>query len=78
MSGPTLDIVSMPTTLNNYFARDKMSEISKEQKLLNWSFTFKNEFILLNRGAKKEMSPNKKHVLYRETGEKKFFQRGNS
>ena len=78
MSGSTLDIFSMPTTLNNYFARDKMSEISKEQKLLNWSFTLKNEFILLNRGGKKEC-PLIKSMCYIEKQERtNFFQRGNS
>lgn len=69
MSGPNLDIFSVPTALKNYFARLRVLEkTSKQQKHLNyWSFTIKGEFILLSReGKKKRTVPSKKYVLHRK------------
>ena len=57
-------------------ARDRDS---KKQKPLNWSFTLKDEFILLSKdGEKIGTPPNKMYVCYieKQTGQKKHFSKG--
>ena len=67
----------MPTTQCNLLWQGTW--ISKKQKHLNWSFTLKDEFILLSKdGEKIGTPPNKMYVCYieKQTGQKKHFSKG--
>lgn len=67
----------MPTTQCNLLWQG--TGISKKQKHLNWSFTLKDEFILLSKdGEKIGTPPNKMYVCYieKQIGQKKHFSKG--